>query len=155
MPILTPQSDFVRADSSSWQHQIRTAIRSVDELLKRLKLPANQLENGPIAATKDFPVFVPLPYLDRIRPGDMDDPLLVQVLPVPAEDFSPDSYSNDPLDELKAIRQAGMLQKYAGRGFAGDDWGLRNQLPLLLPATLSLRKKPPNHLFSGGKQLVK
>ena len=115
MPILTPQSDFVRADSSSWQQQIRTAIRSVDELLKRLKLPANQLENAPIKAIKDFPVFVPLPYLDRIQRGDLDDPLLVQVLPIAPEDLSPDSYSHDPLDELSAIRQAGMLQKYAGR----------------------------------------
>lgn len=115
MPILTTQSDFVRADSSSWQQQIRLAVRSVDQLLEQLKLPPNELENARIQAIRDFPTFVPLPYLARIRPGDPDDPLLRQVLPTFAEDQSPESYSIDPLGESESTLQPGMLQKYAGR----------------------------------------
>jgi EF-P beta-lysylation protein EpmB len=115
MAILTTQTDLVRADSSSWQQQIRSAVRSVDQLLERLKLPPNQLENAPIEALRDFPTFVPLPYLARIRRGDIDDPLLTQVLPTPAEDQSPGPYSIDPLGESASTLQPGMLQKYAGR----------------------------------------
>ena len=115
MPILTTDTDFVRADSGSWQQQIRSAIRDVDQLLERLNLPVNRTENERLKAVRHFPTFVPLPYLARIRPGDVDDPLLVQVLPSAAEDTSPPSFSVDPLGEAVSTLQPGLLQKYAGR----------------------------------------
>ena len=91
MQILTTSSDSVGAGSDSpgetWQQVMKTAIRTVPDLLDHLKLTAN-----PVFETKaesKFPVFAPLPYLQRIRPQDPADPLLRQVLPVSDEDESP------------------------------------------------------------------
>jgi EF-P beta-lysylation protein EpmB len=64
----------------------------------------------------EFPVFVPPPYLARMRPGDPDDPLLRQVLPVGAEGVpAPAGYGDDPVGEAGFRRGPGVLTKYAGR----------------------------------------
>ena len=81
MAILTHENDSVRADSNPfapWQFEMKRAIRDLDTLREALDLPTQPPPHG-IAA--DFPVFVPIPYLNRIRKGDPDDPLLRQVLP--------------------------------------------------------------------------
>ena len=117
MTILTTQSSFVGADSGTWQQHMKWAIRSVDDLLKRLDLPTNHGESGLYRpqAIQQFPVFVPLPYLERIRPGDLNDPLLAQILPTIEEDHSPVDYSADPLQEGLATLSSGLLQKYNRR----------------------------------------
>jgi EF-P beta-lysylation protein EpmB len=58
---------------------------------------------------------VPASFLARIKPGDPDDPLLRQVLPVAAELDEQPGYVADPLEEGAARRAPGLLQKYAGR----------------------------------------
>ena len=115
MAILTDQTDSVRADSSgqpSWQTEMRLAIRTFGELASALDLPTT---TGPAAAATEFPVFVPRPYLQRIRPGDPSDPLLRQVLPV-AEEMQPvPGFVSDPLEEQSASPAPGLLHKYPGR----------------------------------------
>lgn len=113
MTILTDQSDSVRAASGTWQQQMKLAIRDVETLRQSLNLPENP--NIGAHAIQDFPVFVPLPFLARMKPGDADDPLLRQVLPVAAEDASPERFSIDPLEETSATLTPGLLQKYQGR----------------------------------------
>src|SRR5690606_34240371 len=66
-------------------------------------------------ASELFPVFVPLAYLSRIRPGDPSDPLLLQVLPLAAEDTEAIGFTADPLAEATALAAPGLLQKYARR----------------------------------------
>jgi EF-P beta-lysylation protein EpmB len=113
MAILATQPDSVRAGSSTWKSQMKAAIRDVETLWERLELP---MESVPRAdAARLFPVFVPLPFLARMKPGDPNDPLLRQVLPFPDEDKSPEHFSQDPLGEAEATLQPGLLQKYAGR----------------------------------------
>jgi len=128
MQILTTKSGFVFADSvareiaapaadgGSWQQQLKWAIRDREELKKRLGLSSKtEDDNLPVFAEKSFPVFVPLPYLARITPGDPHDPLLLQVLPTVAEDETVAGFSVDPLAETAATRLPGMLHKYHGR----------------------------------------
>ncbi|GIW98835.1 MAG: EF-P beta-lysylation protein EpmB [Pirellulaceae bacterium] len=98
------------AAKSRWQHSLRTAVRSGIELCRRLDLPPEAVSPS---AEKDFPVFVPEEYLQRIRPGDLTDPLLRQVLPAPDETLPGGQL--DPVGDLQVQRTAGMLQKYAGR----------------------------------------
>jgi EF-P beta-lysylation protein EpmB len=50
-----------------------------------------------------------------MRHGDYDDPLLRQVLTTQEELRSAPGYSSDPLEEAKAQRGGGLLQKYAHR----------------------------------------
>lgn len=113
MTILANQSDSVRAGSETWQQQMKSAIRDVKTLRLRLNLPDNPGIGA--KAEEKFPVFVPLPFLNRMVPGDLEDPLLRQVLPVSDEDTSPVDFSLDPLLESEATLTPGLLQKYAGR----------------------------------------
>ncbi len=107
---------------------MKWAVRDVDELRRRLNLPPNSRLNSRSKgesktnesmiseAINKFPVFVPLPFLARIQPGNLDDPLLRQVLPLAEEEAeSPVTYSFDPLAEGSSKLSAGLLQKYEGR----------------------------------------
>ena len=121
MQILTTSNDSVGAGSDSadvtWQQLLKTATRTVPELLEQLNLTDNQAFAAKVGAKAEaqFPVFAPLPYVKRIRPQDPSDPLLRQVLPIDAEDVSPSHYSADPLGEDVATLRPGLLQKYHGR----------------------------------------
>lgn len=98
----------------SWQHVLKSAVRTPDELCKRLGLPESVARRGETAA-RSFPVFAPEPYLSRIRPGDPADPLLRQILPLKLEDGHVPGFVADPLDEASFARQRGLLSKYPGR----------------------------------------
>lgn len=97
-----------------WQQHMRRAIRSVEQLESYLGFDAEAL--GPIGdATELFPLFVPLPFADRIEPGNHADPLLLQVLPAEAESTSPDHYQTDPVSDLDHRIAPGVIHKYQGR----------------------------------------
>ncbi len=91
---------------------MRTAIRDVKSLRKRLNLPPDPTAAG---AADSFELFAPLPFVDRIKPGDESDPLLLQLLPTAAEEQSPAHFLADPLQESDASLSTGVLKKYAGR----------------------------------------
>ena len=91
-----------------------SAITDPQELVAELGLEPG-LVSGAIAAGNDFRLRVPRSYLSRIRPGDPNDPLLRQVLPLEAELADAADYTADPLGERAAVRAPGLLQKYQGR----------------------------------------
>ncbi len=98
----------------SWQESMRLAIRDVNRLRELLHLPP--AESPQVAqAQREFATFVPLEFLSRIRPGDPNDPLLRQVLPVSAEAQVQPGYIADPVGDTAARVSTGLLQKYAGR----------------------------------------
>lgn len=96
----------------SWQQQIKAAVRDLGTLRKMLRLPPDRAAK---LAEDSFSVFAPLPFLQRIEPGNPEDPLLLQLLPQSAEDASPAHFSVDPLAESDAQLGPGVLKKYVGR----------------------------------------
>ncbi|NOY30520.1 MAG: EF-P beta-lysylation protein EpmB [Planctomycetes bacterium] len=100
--------------ATSWQRELRDAVRDADELCRRLQLPPELAEKGASGAGQ-FPVFVPPSYLARIRPADPRDPLLLQVLPVADESREVPGFTFDPVGDATASLQPGVLQKYHGR----------------------------------------
>ncbi|MCA8942050.1 MAG: EF-P beta-lysylation protein EpmB [Planctomycetes bacterium] len=103
------------ADSPSWRDQLRAAVRDPDELVDRLGLP-DRIRRAAGEAARRFALVVPHAFLERMRPGDVDDPLLRQVLPLDAElDDDPPGFRLDPVGDADAVRANGLLQKYAGR----------------------------------------
>ena len=92
---------------------MKQAIRTVENLFSEVHLKSGQHQLPPEAL--EFPVFVPIPYLNRIEKGNPQDPLLRQVLPVREEAFSPEHFEKDPLDEESATIESGLLKKYRGR----------------------------------------
>ncbi len=99
---------------SPWQQQLRQAITDPAELLRRLQLPAALLPAAEQAAAQ-FALRVPEAYLSRIEPGNPQDPLLLQVLPLAAELRQMPGYVTDPLAEAEARAQDGLIHKYRGR----------------------------------------
>ncbi|MFP4695042.1 EF-P beta-lysylation protein EpmB [Thiohalospira sp.] len=98
-----------------WQRQAAEAVRDADTLWRLLELPAEGLPAARAAAAT-FGLRVPRPYLARMRPGEPDDPLLRQVLPVAAELApAPMGFTADPVGDGPAQRETGLLQKYHGR----------------------------------------
>ena len=93
---------------------MKDAVRDPAELCRLLDLPP---DFGPAAraAASQFPLFVPRGFVARMQPGDPDDPLLRQVLPVADEMAEVPGFVVDPVDDNAAARQAGLLQKYEGR----------------------------------------
>ncbi len=100
--------------STTWQEQLADVLTSLSELLEVLQLDATQLGLSE-EAMRDFPLRVPRPYLARIKPGDPQDPLLLQVLPQAAELLDISGYTPDPLGEAKVNNHSGLLHKYEGR----------------------------------------
>ncbi len=101
-------------NSESWREELKKAERRVDKLIQRLALPTELLPAARQAAAR-FPLLVPCSFLDRISRGDLQDPLLRQVLPTAAELENREGFRADPVGDLQAVRAPGLLQKYPGR----------------------------------------
>ena len=98
MTIVSPQAQAVPlnppSSGNNWQQILKEAVRDPAELCDLLNLP--QHADSARRAAENFPVFVPRGFLKKIQPGDSQDPLLRQVLPLEAELQSPPGFSGDP-----------------------------------------------------------
>lgn len=108
MPTLNP------IVAESWQRGLASAVRDSDELIDRLGLDDGLREPARRAATL-FPLMVPHSFLERMEPGNPHDPLLLQVLPLGAEESSPSDFTTDAVGDQFARRAPGLLHKYNGR----------------------------------------
>ena len=100
--------------TSVWQHALKEAFTDLHELLRFLKLDANQLEL-PVRPPERFGLLVPREYAALINPGDPDDPLLRQILPSGCESQSHADFTANPVGDLQAETVPGVLHKYRGR----------------------------------------
>ncbi|MBT5020761.1 MAG: EF-P beta-lysylation protein EpmB, partial [Planctomicrobium sp.] len=94
------------------QRDLKNSIRDIGELCRRLQLPTKLAE---FEVGKKFPCLVPESFLQRMTTGDINDPLLQQVLPVAEEHKQQDGFVSDPVGDLNARKSNGMLKKYHGR----------------------------------------
>ncbi|MCA8992280.1 MAG: EF-P beta-lysylation protein EpmB [Planctomycetaceae bacterium] len=99
--------------STGWKRSLAEAVRSSDELLRRLNLSGHELAST--VAESPFPVLVPESYLNRMQKGDFGDPLLRQVLSLGAELVDTNGFLSDPVGDVAARKAPGLLQKYEGR----------------------------------------
>jgi len=113
MSIVASKTDSVRTTPATWQAILKSAIRDSGELLGRLGLERSEQDR--LAGESDFPTFVTEPWLDRIKPGDPNDPLLLQVLPQAAEALTLDGFAKDAVGDQAATKASGLLHKYHGR----------------------------------------
>ena len=114
MPGRRQISSVAQSRAGTWHRSLAAAIRDADALVDRLALPEEYREPARRAANR-FPVMVPESFLARMRPGDPDDPLLRQVLPLEAECDDVPGFTVDAVGDSDARRAPGLLQKYAGR----------------------------------------
>ena len=82
---------------ASWQRELSEAVTCPRELLALLGLPASLAEAAQRAG-ESFSLRVTRSFIARMRPGDANDPLLRQVLPVSDELVEVAGYGPDPLE---------------------------------------------------------
>ncbi|MEJ4045789.1 EF-P beta-lysylation protein EpmB [Erwinia sp. SLM-02] len=97
-----------------WLHQLADVITDPDELLQLLALQNDpELASGH-GARRLFALRVPRAFAARMRRGDPQDPLLLQVITSQQEFVDAPGYSTDPLDEQSSV-VPGLLHKYRNR----------------------------------------
>ncbi|MBA58862.1 MAG: EF-P beta-lysylation protein EpmB [Gammaproteobacteria bacterium] len=102
-------STKLRLHNEDWHWHLKNAIRDINNLGQKLNISLESFKS-------DFPLLVPLPYLNRIKKGDLKDPLLLQVLPKSEENSSQEGFYLDPLQEqTQTDSPEGLIQKYSGR----------------------------------------
>ncbi len=94
---------------SNWQNELQNAICDIHQLCQLLDIetPTNYQPN--------FPLKVPLAFVQKMQKGNPDDPLLLQVLPSIQETLPTIGYTNDPLHEHSHNPIKGLLHKYQSR----------------------------------------
>lgn len=114
-PFSEPSRAVLRPAVDDWRRSLAEAIRDPRELLTRLGLESFDSRLSRVGESQDFSVLVPESFLRRMRPGDINDPLLRQVLPLAEEDDDVPGFTTDALDEAKFRKAPGLLDKYEGR----------------------------------------
>ncbi|MDM3872444.1 EF-P beta-lysylation protein EpmB [Porticoccus sp. W117] len=110
---MIPRTQLV-LEPTPWQQELSNCIADPEQLFALLQLPHEQLDAAR-AACRDFPLRVPHPYLKRIAKGDLDDPLLKQILPLGDELIAAPGYNTDPVGESQTNPAPGLIHKYRGR----------------------------------------
>jgi len=108
-----PQSE-IQHFTKNWQQQLADAFDNIEDLCRYLDLSPDDLPIS-VAATENFPLRVPLSFAACIEKGNPRDPLLRQVLPVNEELAVYPGFNSDPVGDLAAATQTGVLHKYQGR----------------------------------------
>jgi len=115
-PVTTHSVTDDRKDKaeSLWKSELANATTSVSDLLKKLKLEQHIKHTD---CQPDFRCLVTESYLDKIEAGNIDDPLLLQVLPSTLENdlTTQENGTTDPVGDLDAQVTQGLLHKYHGR----------------------------------------
>lgn len=96
----------------TWQSELSKGFKTSAELLQYLNLP---IISSSTAAEAEFKTRVPRGFANRMRKGDLQDPLLKQVLAVPDELIPQAGFTRDPLKETEYNPLPGLIHKYHGR----------------------------------------
>lgn len=96
----------------NWQKELSGAVSDVAslyQLLELLPLPEQ------VYTPNKFPLRVPHAFINKMKKGDPNDPLLRQILPDIAESLPVAGYTADPLGENAHNPMKGLLHKYQSR----------------------------------------
>ncbi len=97
-----------------WKRELANAFTRPEDLLETLALNPGLLTPAREAA-RQFSLLVPRGYAALMTPGDPNDPLLRQVIPLSEELRDRNGFAHDPVGDRQAVKTLGLLQKYQGR----------------------------------------
>ena len=97
-----------------WHQSLIDAYRNPHDLAKYLQI---ELETSKFTDKQEmvFSTLVPRDFANRMHQGNLNDPLLLQVMPCTMESEATQGFSTDPLEETAATVSPGVLHKYYGR----------------------------------------
>jgi EF-P beta-lysylation protein EpmB len=99
---------------NEWQSDLLDSFTQAEELMSYLGI---ELSWQPVSreASERFPFRVTRSYAARMEKGNVDDPLLRQVLPLKDELAHQPGYLADPVGDVASIAAPGVLHKYRAR----------------------------------------
>lgn len=97
----------------TWQQELAEGYSNIHDLCNYLHISIDS--KLMLASTPDFPVRVPREFVARMEKGNLNDPLLKQILPVIDENLDFPGFSNDPVGDINALTETGVIHKYNGR----------------------------------------
>jgi len=97
---------------AAWQKLLAETIDDPVKLLEALDLDPATVN---LSSERQFPLRVPMSFVNRMKRGDINDPLLKQVLPLADEQIKHPQFTRDPLQEKTVNPKPGILHKYHGR----------------------------------------
>lgn len=97
----------------NWQKELANVVTCPRTLLEMLGL-SSMADEKDLKARTLFPVRVPVPFIKKMRYGDINDPLLLQAMPRHQEFIAKTGFDKDPLQEQNNA-QPGLLHKYQSR----------------------------------------
>jgi len=92
-----------------WQQALIQAVTDINVLAELLNI---ELDNQ---FTTPFPLRVPRGFVNKMKKGDLNDPLLLQVLALKQETLIDPNFSTDPLQESNCNPHPGILHKFKNR----------------------------------------
>lgn len=98
----------------NWQLSLKNLVTEPAQLFDLLDLPRDFLPAAERAATL-FPLRVPREFVGLMQSGEINDPLLRQVLPLEQEFVEQPGFVEDPLAEADARPTPGVVHKYKDR----------------------------------------
>lgn len=101
-------------NTESWLLELAQAVTSPETLYHLLDLHPKATNVHTEQARHAFPLRVPHAFISRIKKGDWQDPLLLQILPTADEMEIVPNFVNDPLNEHDSVHN-GVLHKYSSR----------------------------------------
>jgi EF-P beta-lysylation protein EpmB len=110
MPII--QNSVAFPQHSEWKLALAQSFRSLRELLEFCAIDADPTQ---FPAMQNFPLRVTRFYASLIERGNINDPLLRQVLPLPDELQEHQGYSADAVGDCAATVAPGLIHKYSTR----------------------------------------
>jgi L-lysine 2,3-aminomutase len=110
---MIPQTQPI-VTNHAWQIALANTIKDPEELLAQLGL-SGKLDVLDDDIIKKFPLRVTQSYINKMRYGDANDPLLRQVFPLIDEGIANEEFITDPVGDHLAVTSPGILQKYHGR----------------------------------------
>jgi len=99
-----------------WRTMMALPVSMINDIKKLAQiLHLNLLELKGRKRFFDFPLQVPESFVARIKPMDINDPLLLQVLPKESELQETPNFTTDPLAEKECSPVPGVIHKYQDR----------------------------------------
>jgi len=112
--ILSNKQAITSDREDTWKKELANATTRAHSLLKKLDLTAHL---GIIDEQPAFKCLATESYINKMQIGNINDPLLRQVLPLSKENHLPTQLAGvtDPVADIDAMASPGLLHKYHGR----------------------------------------
>ncbi len=108
------QQNIEQPNKDEWIFELANVVTDIKKLYRCLNLDPETISLPMVQARKQFPLRVPMAFINRMKKGDSLDPLLLQVLCDEKELINVAGFSEDPLEEQNNTIP-GLLHKYHNR----------------------------------------